>query len=200
MGYYHIKNIKINKKENYISADLADSNWEPLNWHHIQDLSEEFNCFEEKYARFIYDLVSGNFHPTSNNRYSKLVMNYNLKNYYDDAKDLGLLETYSKYENNITKILNNNENECVYIASDRELNPHKYYCLEKVDLENSNYNYQYYKNEIGELYCINNNDLFKCSDYKSSYGEPLYVIGEIDEFVKYNDFFDNSKNIEEIQL
>lgn len=72
MGYYHIKNIKVDRKNNSISADLADSNWEPLDWFYVDNLSDS-EKFENKYANFIYNLVSGNFHPSPNNKYSKIV-------------------------------------------------------------------------------------------------------------------------------
>ena len=81
MSYYHIKNINIDKKKNNISADLADSSLYPLTFYNSEFLCQR-NTFEETYAEFIYNLVSGNFHPTSNSKYSKLVLNNYLDNYF----------------------------------------------------------------------------------------------------------------------
>ena len=53
MGYYHIKNIKIDRKNNNISADLADSNIYPKTYYHIDSLNDK-GSFKEKYANFIY--------------------------------------------------------------------------------------------------------------------------------------------------
>ena len=90
MGFYHIKNIKLDKKNNNISADLADSNLEPRTYYHVDRLFDE-DSFSEKYAQFIYNLVSGNFHPSRGSQYSKLVLNNWLDNYYDDVHDIEAL-------------------------------------------------------------------------------------------------------------
>ena len=67
MSYYHIKNINIDKTKNNISADLADSSLYPLTFYNTEFLCQR-KTFEETYAEFIYNLVSGNFHPTSNSK------------------------------------------------------------------------------------------------------------------------------------
>ena len=110
MSYYHIKNIHIDKTKNNISADLADSSLYPLTFYNTEFLCQRIT-FEETYAEFIYNLVSGNFHPTSNSKFSKLVLNHDLENYYDDAHNIGKLETYYKYKNNIDAILSGNYQE-----------------------------------------------------------------------------------------
>lgn len=186
MSYYHIKNINIDKKNNCISADLADSCWSPLDWIHINDLSDK-KTFEEKYANFIYNLVSGNFHPTSNNKYSKIVMNHYLHNYYDDAHDIGELATYNKYKNVVMAIMNNDYSKCVQLKSDRELNPEKYYILNKIDIH-SKYDGEYYTNENGDLFNYNDNELNICSTRKDNYGYPLCISQDIDKFREFNDF------------
>ena len=107
MSYYHIKNIHIDKTKNNISADLADSSLYPLTFYNTEFLCQRIT-FEETYAEFIYNLVSGNFHPTSNSKFSKLVLNHDLENYYEDAHNIGKLETYYKYKNNIDAILKTN--------------------------------------------------------------------------------------------
>ena len=82
MSYYHIKNIHIDKTKNNISADLADSSLYPLTFYNTEFLCQRIT-FEETYAEFIYNLVSGNFHPTSNSKFSKLVLNHDFsKQFY----------------------------------------------------------------------------------------------------------------------
>jgi len=187
MSYYHIKNINIDKKNNCISADLADSCWQPLDWVHINDLFKE-GSFEEKYANFIYNLVSGNFHPSSHNNYSKIVMNHYLNNYYDDAHDIGVLETYNKYKNVVNSLMNDDFSKCVELKSDRELNPDKYYVLEKTKVIDLKYDGDYYMNKKGELYSFNNGKFSLCSTMEKDYGCPLYTPLDIDKFKEYNDF------------
>ena len=122
MSYYHIKNINIDKKKNNISADLADSSLYPLTFYNSEFLCQR-NTFEETYAEFIYNLVSGNFHPTSNSKYSRLVLNNYLDNYYEDVKDIGVVETYKKYKDNVDAILSGNLSKIKHIESDKELHP-----------------------------------------------------------------------------
>lgn len=190
MGYYHIKNINIDRKNNYISADLADSNWQPLDWRHIKDLCDKPK-FEEKYANLIYNLVSGNFHPTSNNKYSKIVMNHYLENYYDDAHDIGELNTYKKYKEVIKGIMNNDYNKCITLKSDRELNSDRYYKLKPIKV-NDNNDVDYYTNEKGELYCLNKGKFEMCSITEKNYGYPLYEPRDIEKFINNNEFLKNS--------
>ena len=202
MGYYHIKNIDINKRENYIAADLADSNWQPIEWFHVSDLSKDKSLFEEKYANFIYNLVSGNFHPISSNKYSKIVMNRHLHNYYEDAHDIGEMETYKKYKDNIDKIMTGKEYECDEIKSDRELNPEKYYILNKYNDSKLKFKGDYYTNSIGEIFCIEDNKLMKCDIRKTNYGYPIYeVYYDKDKYFKHNKFLNElEKNNGEISL
>ena len=197
MGFYYIKNIKLDKKNNNISADLADSNIEPRTYYHINRLFD-VDSFSEQYAHFIYNLVAGNFHPHSNNKYSKIVMNNLLENYYDDARDIGKIETYSKYKEVINAILNNNYNMYTVLPSDREINPENYYILDEVYVD-SKYDYPYYKNKKGELYCLKDGELQVCSTSSKSYGYPLYKPNDIERFYKYNNILLKEKE-EELEI
>lgn len=202
MGYYYIKNIKIDKNNNVISGDLADSNWRPLEYNHYDDLYSG-DTFEKKYANFIYNVVSGNLHPMASNKYNKIMMNSKLCNYYDDAHDIGELETYRKYKEVVNGILNNEPEKVVVLESDRTLNPEKYYVLNPVELEEDNKyknNGNFYTNSKNELYCFMNNELMYCDNGKN-YGYPYYSVygNEKNIFKKYNSFL-NKINEEEIQL
>ena len=167
MSYYHVKNIKIDEKNNVISADLADSTLEPLNWFHVDDLCDK-KTFKEKYANFIYDLVSGNFHPYLSNRYSKIVMNNYLKNYYNDAHDIGELKTYDKYEKVVTAILNGDNSNLNILPSDREIRPDFYYNLHPLDLI-TDYKLSYYENDKGELFGFDGKELRYCDTREENY-------------------------------
>lgn len=197
MSYYHIKNINIDKTKNNISADLADSSLYPLTFYNTEFLCQR-KTFEETYAEFIYNLVSGNFHPTSNSKFSKLVLNHDLENYYDDAHNIGKLETYYKYKNNIDAILSGNLSRIKNIESDKEMHPEKYYVLTKLDLD-IGYDYEYYINKRGKLYTFINNKIMSCSQDDKNYGYPLSAVygKEKEKLLEYNDFFkDKSAELE----
>lgn len=204
MGFFHIKNIKIDKKNNVISGDLADSNWTPIEYKHYDDFCFG-DTFEEKYANFIYNVVSGNYHPMASNKYDKIMMNSKLCNYYQDAHDIGELETYRKYKEVVNGILNNNPEKIKVLESDRTLNPEKYYVLHPVELdENNKYknNGDFYVNNQNELYCFMNNELMYCDNDKN-YGYPYYCVNDRDNlrgmFEKYNEFL-NIEKTEEFQV
>ena len=197
MSYYHIKNINIDKTKNNISADLADSSLYPLTFYNTEFLCQR-KTFEETYAEFIYNLVSGNFHPTSNSKFSKLVLNHDLENYYDDVHNIGKLETYYKYKNNIDAILSGNLSRIKNIESDKEMHPEKYYVLTKLDLD-IGYDYEYYINKRGKLYTFINNKIMSCSQDDKNYGYPLSAVygKEKEKLLEYNDFFkDKSDELE----
>lgn len=200
MSYYHIKNIKMDQKNNIISADLADSCWEPLTYSHIEDLYKE-GTFEEKYEKLISNIIVGNLHPLESNKLSILVMNPLFSGYYDDMHDLGVNKTYQKYKSVINGVLTDNVEECIKLKSDRELNPDKYYVLHKIDSnkikENTN---NYYENQKGELYCLENGNLKVCSTSKKNYGYPLYIPFDQDKFIEYNEFLKENKNEESMEL
>jgi len=199
MGFYHIKNIKIDKKNNVISGELADSNWTPIEYTYYEDFCLG-DTFEEKYANFIYNIVSGNYHPMASNKYDKIMMNSILHNYYQDAHDIGHLETYQKYKEVIDGILNNKPEKVVVLESDRTLNPEKYYVLHPIELEENNKyknNGDFYINSKDELYCFMDNKLMYC-DNEKNYGYPYYCVNDRDNlgdrFEKYNDFLKPTSN------
>lgn len=197
MGYNHIKNIKIDKKNNKISADLASSNWTPIEYTHYDDFCLG-DTFEEKYANFIYNVVVGMYHPMASNKYNKIMMNGLLHNYYQDASDIGQLETYRKYKDVIDGILDDNKEKCIRLQSDRMLNPKKYYVLEPIELpENNKYknNGDFYINQKGELYCFKDDKLMYCNNDKN-YGYPYYSVYDENKvmFEKYNDFLNSNQN------
>lgn len=195
MSYYHIINIKMDKKNNSISADLADSCWEPSRWVHLKDLCDK-ETFEEKYANLMYNLISGNYHPSLNTRYSRLVMNPYLKNYCDDVHDIGELKTYYKYKEVIIGIINDDYDKCVVLKSERELYPNRYYKLTPIKIKVNQYGGNYYTNEKGELYCYKQGKLYFCDSTNKDYGYPLYVPLDVKKYFEINGFLKCSNNIE----
>ncbi len=183
MSFYYLKNLKIDKENNNFSADLADSCWTPIEYFHVNNLFED-KTYEENYARLMYDFICGNFHPNRSNKYSKLVMNNLFSNYYQDSHDIGILNTYHKYEDVINGILSGDKSKCIKLESDRTLNPEQYYVLTPVTLENK-IDTSYYENKRGDLYCIQDKELMLCSKE----GEPLSLVYyDLDKFKEHNDF------------
>jgi len=188
MSYYHIKNIDISKKKNKISADLADSSLYPISYFHVDNLSNK-ETFEEKYADFIFNVVSGNFHPQRNNVFYRIMMDHWLENYYDDAHDIGSLATYHKYKDVVDGLLTNNESKLVMLPSERELNPERYYVLKPIKLD-VDYDGDYYINEKGVIYnYTKEKGLQDCENREiSTYGKPYGKPYELDKFIQYNKF------------
>lgn len=195
MGYYHLKNIKIDKKNNKISGDLADSNWTPIEYRHYDDFCLG-DTFEEKYANFIYNVVCGNYHPVTSSKYDRIMMNGYLHNYYQDAHDIGEVATYKKYEDVINGILKRDVSKCIRLESERTLHPELYYILTPVEIE-SKYKDKgdYYKNKKGELYCLTNKGLMICSDSDKNYGYPCSYLYDEEKikFIEYNEFLNNNE-------
>lgn len=109
MGYYHLKNLDINKKQGTITGEFADSNTSPT----IYWKSEiEGKTFHEKYSNLIYNIISGNYHPSSSCKYSVLCNAWAdppLKNFIGDSTIIGIEQTYDKYRNVIDDLINNRE-------------------------------------------------------------------------------------------
>lgn len=126
-------------------------------------------------------------------------MNPYLRNYYDDAHDIGVLNTYDKYKEVIQGIMNNDYSKCIILKSDRELNPNRYYKLTPIETNISNYNFDYYTNAIGDLYCIKEGKLYYCDSTNKNYGYPYGMVWDMKCFINNNDFLKNSENISSIK-
>lgn len=198
MSYYHIRKININKKNNEISFEAAASNITPIDYSLVND-NDVKTSFEDKYSNFIYNVISGNFHPLNGSNYSKLVMNRFLENYYNDASDIGKINTYNKYSKVINGILRDDFKNIFVISSDRELNPQNYYILKSADIKNE-YGTNYFKNNIGELFLLDDKKVLKkCDNSNKNYGYPLYKASEYEMFKEYNDFLNiDEDNIMEL--
>ncbi|MCI8617465.1 MAG: hypothetical protein HFJ60_04385 [Clostridia bacterium] len=111
MGSDYIKNLRMDRKNNIMTADIADMRSYPITFDNVE-LYKKKESFEEKYSALIFDIVSGMLHFTnSSHRLAKLGFgektSVELQNYYDDYRVLGSLGVYKKYENKINQILNN---------------------------------------------------------------------------------------------
>ena len=142
MGYYHLKNLDINKKDGTITGEFADSNVYPKRYFKSEIKG---NSFHEKYSYLMYDIISGNYHPNSSSKYYVLCNSWNepaLKNFINDCNILGIERAYDKYRNVIEDILQKREPEI--LKSEIEL----HYRLE---YEN-NKNYDTLNNKVNALY------------------------------------------------
>lgn len=111
MGYYHLKNLDINKKEGTITGEFADSNVFPITYFKSEIKGKSFH---EKYSYLIYDIITGNYHPSSSSKYYVLCNSWcepALKNFTNDCSILGIEKTYDKYKNVIEDMLHKKEPE-----------------------------------------------------------------------------------------
>ena len=112
MGYYKARKIKIDKVNNKISGEVADSNWRDYKNRYIYDKVEDFytqyNTIGDKIATLYYDIIVGNIH-TSISKYADLVNSYEyFKDFVEeyrgidrkeDRKDNELYSLFLRYEN-----------------------------------------------------------------------------------------------------
>lgn len=112
MGYYLLRNLRLDKRNNKIAAEVADSCWRDENDNHIYNKSEDIypsiKTWEEKYAHLIYSVVTGGVriqgsHKLRRIEYDKCIKE--LSHYYDDCLKLGDVNTYKKYKDVIENIL-----------------------------------------------------------------------------------------------
>ena len=113
MGYYHIKNLDINKKNGTITAEFADSNTFPRTYWKSEIKGKTFH---EKYSYLMYDIIAGNYHPNSSSKYNVLCNTWaepSLANFTGDCEILGVERAYDKYKNVIEAILQHKKPEII---------------------------------------------------------------------------------------
>lgn len=113
MGYYHLKNLNVDKKNGNITGEFADSNIFP----EIYCKSEiKGKTFHEKYSNLIYDIIAGNYHPTRSSKYYVLCNAWTeapLKNFTNDCSILGVERAYDKYRKVINDLINHRKPEVI---------------------------------------------------------------------------------------
>lgn len=105
LSYYHLKNLDINKKNETITGEFADSNTYPVTYFKSEISG---NTFHEKYSYLIYNIITGNYQPSRSSKYYILCNSWcepALKNFSNDCNILGVEKTYDKYKNVIEDIL-----------------------------------------------------------------------------------------------
>lgn len=113
MGYYHIKNINLDKENNKITAEFADNNISPLTYYKSEIKGKDFH---EKYSNLIYDIILGNYHPSGNSKYYSLCNAWSksaLENFSGDCKILGVERAFEKYKKVIKAIIENKKPEII---------------------------------------------------------------------------------------
>lgn len=113
MSYYILKNLKLDPKNNKISASVADSSWRDANNKYIYDKTDDIYSsiptWEEKYAHFIWSLLRGGIRIEGNNKYKRLEGlsgQKGLPEYYSVCSQNTDNELYLKYKDIIEDILN----------------------------------------------------------------------------------------------
>lgn len=115
MSYYVGKNLKMDKKNNKISCELADSCWrdfeDKLIFEKVDDLYNNLNKLEDKKSNLYYDVICGNLHLSG--KYSDLICSFdyfeNFVNEFrdvlnnDNRKDLDLYNVFLKYKKDIDR-------------------------------------------------------------------------------------------------
>lgn len=76
MSYYILKNLKLDEKNNKMSAEVADSCWRDDSGKFIFDKTEDIypsiKTWEEKYAHLIWSIITGGVRIEGNNKMKRL--------------------------------------------------------------------------------------------------------------------------------
>lgn len=117
MSYYILKNLKLDKKNNKMSAEVADSCWRDNNDKFIFDKTEDIypsiKTWEEKYAHLIWSIIRGGVRIEGNSKLKRLEGldgQGGLGNCYDECNKLNDVELYNKYKDVIDGILKEEKN------------------------------------------------------------------------------------------
>ena len=109
MSSDYIRKLKIDRENNIMTAEIADMRCKPINYRKVE-LYKGIDNFDEKYGELIYALMTGLYHFSDNSHELVKLGNgektlYEIQNYSDDCRALGVLKAYQKYENKIAQIL-----------------------------------------------------------------------------------------------
>lgn len=109
MSSDYIRKLKIDRENNIMTAEIADMRCKPITYRKVE-LYKGIDNFDEKYGELIYALMTGLYHFSDNSHELVKLGNgektlYEIQNYSDDCRALGVLKAYQKYENKIAQIL-----------------------------------------------------------------------------------------------
>lgn len=120
MSYYILKNLKLDEKNNKMSAEVADSCWRDDSGKFIFDKTEDIypsiKTWEEKYAHLIWSIISGGVRIEGNNKLKRLEGldgQAGLGKYYEECHKLNDVELYDKYKDVIEGILKEEKNSII---------------------------------------------------------------------------------------
>lgn len=113
MSYYILKNLKLDKKNNKMSAEVADSclrdNSGKFIFDKTEDIYPSIKTWKEKYAHLIWSILTNGVRIEGNSKLKKLEGldgQGGIGNYYEECQKLNDVELYDKYKNAIEDILN----------------------------------------------------------------------------------------------
>ena len=109
MSSDYIRKLKIDRENNIMTAEIADMRCKPITYRKVE-LYKGIDNFDEKYGELIYALMTGLYHFSDNSHELVKLGNgkktlYEIQNYSDDCRALGVLKAYQKYENKIAQRL-----------------------------------------------------------------------------------------------
>ena len=109
MSSDYIRKLKIDRENNIMTAEIADMRCKSITYRKVE-LYKGIDNFDEKYGELIYALMTGLYHFSDNSHELVKLGNgektlYEIQNYSDDCRALGVLKAYQKYENKIAQIL-----------------------------------------------------------------------------------------------
>lgn len=182
MGYLIVKNLKLDKKNNRISGDVADSNVTDYNdnymYYPTEDIYSSLKTWEEKYARLVYSVITGGIHIYGSHKLRKIELGTNIKeleNYMEEARELGYVGVYNKHKDLIESIFKEKREYIIKFTEDkgylRKIDTRNYYLT--LIPENAK---KYTKGEIGKISGIGKHEIVKYDEEVYKYKENNYKI------------------------
>lgn len=73
MSFYYAKSIKLDRKNNKISMEAAESNVYPRTWFYSEYGAKENISFEEKVKDMLFSMMEGNLKPPASSKYHEII-------------------------------------------------------------------------------------------------------------------------------
>lgn len=73
MSFYYVKSIKLDRDNNKITMEAAESNVYPRTWFYSEYGAKENISFEEKVKNMLFSMMAGNLKPSASSKYYKII-------------------------------------------------------------------------------------------------------------------------------